>query len=74
MPVTRYSPMRMKTSTLAGQPDRPAVRFLPGIGPLDDIVVAALVLHWVARLLGRDYLRAYWPGGDDGIALVERLL
>src|SRR5918996_4998488 len=35
--------------------------FLPGIGPLDDIVVAALVLRRVARRLGRDGLRAHWP-------------
>lgn len=48
--------------------------FLPGIGPLDDIVVAALVLRWVVRRLGRDYLRAHWPGSDHGFALVERLL
>ena len=48
--------------------------FLPGIGPLDDIVVSALVLRFVARRLGRDYLRARWPGSDDGFALVERLL
>ncbi len=48
--------------------------FLPGIGPLDDIVVAAPVLRFVARRLGRDYLRARWPGSDDGFALVERLL
>ncbi len=48
--------------------------FLPGIGPLDDIVVAALVLRRVSRRLGRDYLRAHWPGGDEGFALVERLL
>lgn len=48
--------------------------FLPGIGPLDDIVVAALVLRFVARRLGRDDLRAHWPGNDDGFAMVERLL
>ena len=48
--------------------------FLPGIGPLDDIVVAALVLRRVARRLGREGLRAHWPGDDDGFAMVERLL
>jgi uncharacterized membrane protein YkvA (DUF1232 family) len=48
--------------------------FLPGIGPLDDIVVAAIVLRWVARRLGREYLRAHWPGSDEGFAMVERLL
>jgi uncharacterized membrane protein YkvA (DUF1232 family) len=48
--------------------------FLPGIGLLDDIVVAALVLRFVARRLGRPYLRAHWPGDDDGFSMVERLL
>ena len=48
--------------------------FLPGIGPLDDIVVAAIVLRFVAKRLGRDYLRAHWSGNNDGFALVERLL
>jgi len=48
--------------------------FLPGIGPLDDIVVAALVLRCVTRRLGREYLRAHWPGDDDGFSLIERLL
>ena len=48
--------------------------FLPGIGPLDDIVVAALVLRHVANRLGRNHLRAHWPGDDDGFSLIERLL
>jgi uncharacterized membrane protein YkvA (DUF1232 family) len=48
--------------------------FLPGIGVLDDVVVAAVVLRRVARRLGRDELRSHWPGDDDGFALVERLL
>jgi uncharacterized membrane protein YkvA (DUF1232 family) len=48
--------------------------FLPGIGPLDDIVVAALVLRRVARRLGRDGMRPHWPGDDDGFALISRLL
>lgn len=48
--------------------------FLPGIGPLDDIVVAALVLRWVARRVGREALAAHWPGTPDGFRLLERLL
>jgi uncharacterized membrane protein YkvA (DUF1232 family) len=48
--------------------------FLPGIGALDDIVVAAVVLRFVTRRLGRSYLRDHWPGTDDGFGLVERLL
>ena len=32
--------------------------FVPVIGPLDDIVVAAIVLRWVGRRVGDDALRA----------------
>ncbi|HET7677394.1 MAG TPA: DUF1232 domain-containing protein [Candidatus Limnocylindrales bacterium] len=48
--------------------------FLPGIGPLDDIVVAAIVLRWVGRRLGPERLRARWSGSDEGFALLLRLL
>lgn len=48
--------------------------FLPGIGPLDDIVVAALVLRWVGRRMGREALATHWPGTPDGFRLLERLL
>jgi uncharacterized membrane protein YkvA (DUF1232 family) len=48
--------------------------FVPVIGPLDDIVVAAIVLRWVGRRVGDDALRAHWPGSDEGFALVLRLL
>jgi len=48
--------------------------FLPGIGPLDDIIVAALVLRWVGRRVGREALAAHWPGTPDGFRLLERLL
>jgi uncharacterized membrane protein YkvA (DUF1232 family) len=48
--------------------------FLPVIGPLDDLVVTALVLRWVARGVGRNRLRELWPGPPEGFALLERLL
>jgi len=48
--------------------------FLPGIGPLDDIIVAALVLRWVGRRVGSEALAAHWPGTPDGFRLLERLL
>lgn len=48
--------------------------FLPVIGPLDDLVVTALVLRWVARRVGRPRLRELWPGPPEGFALLERLL
>ena len=48
--------------------------FLPGIGPLDDIIVAALVLRWVGRRIGREALVAHWPGTPESFRLLERLL
>jgi uncharacterized membrane protein YkvA (DUF1232 family) len=48
--------------------------FVPVIGPLDDIVVAAIVLRWVGRRVGDDALRGHWPGSPDGFELVLRLL
>jgi uncharacterized membrane protein YkvA (DUF1232 family) len=48
--------------------------FVPVAGPLDDIVVAAIVLRWVGRRVGDDALRAHWPGTPDGFALVLRLI
>ena len=48
--------------------------FLPVIGPLDDLVVTALVLRWVARRVGRNRLRELWPGPPEGFGLLERLL
>jgi uncharacterized membrane protein YkvA (DUF1232 family) len=48
--------------------------FVPVVGPLDDIVVAAIVLRWVGRRVGEEALRAHWPGTDEGFGLVRRLL
>jgi uncharacterized membrane protein YkvA (DUF1232 family) len=45
--------------------------FLPVIGPLDDIVVVALVLRYAARSVPREVLLEAWPGNPD---LLERLL
>jgi uncharacterized membrane protein YkvA (DUF1232 family) len=45
--------------------------FLPVIGPLDDIVVVALVLRYAARSVPREVLLEAWPGNPD---LLKRLL
>jgi uncharacterized membrane protein YkvA (DUF1232 family) len=45
--------------------------FLPVLGPLDDAVVAALVLRYVVRHAGPDVVRGHWRG-DPGT--VEKLL
>lgn len=48
--------------------------FLPGIGPLDDIVAAAVILGWVGRQTGVARLRELWPGDAAGFAVVARML
>ena len=48
--------------------------FVPVAGPLDDIVVAAIVLRWVGRRVGEDALFRHWPGTPEGFGLVRRLL
>ena len=46
--------------------------FLPGIGSLDDVILATLVLRWIGRGLGRERLIAHWPGSSEGLALMLR--
>ena len=48
--------------------------FVPVLGPLDDVIVAVLILRYVRRRLGADELRRRWRGSESGWALVERLL
>ena len=48
--------------------------FIPLLGPLDDVVVAVLVLRYVRRRLGADALAARWPGTPEGYALLSRIL
>jgi uncharacterized membrane protein YkvA (DUF1232 family) len=47
--------------------------FIPVLGPLDDAIVAVLVLGFVRRRLGNDALRARWPGTPAGWELLARL-
>jgi uncharacterized membrane protein YkvA (DUF1232 family) len=48
--------------------------FIPVLGPLDDVIVAVVILRYVRRRLGAEELRRRWRGSPDGWALVERLL
>jgi uncharacterized membrane protein YkvA (DUF1232 family) len=45
--------------------------FLPVIGPLDDVVVVALALRYVARSVPREVLLEAWPGS---LRLLEKML
>jgi uncharacterized membrane protein YkvA (DUF1232 family) len=46
--------------------------FLPGVGPLDDAVVAALVLRHLVRRAGSDAIRDHWHGDPRTLGLVLR--
>jgi uncharacterized membrane protein YkvA (DUF1232 family) len=48
--------------------------FIPVLGPLDDVVVAVLVLRYVARRMGIAELRRRWPGSDAGFDLLAGVL
>jgi uncharacterized membrane protein YkvA (DUF1232 family) len=39
--------------------------FLPVIGPLDDIIVVALLLRYAARRVPQDVLAEAWPGNPE---------
>jgi uncharacterized membrane protein YkvA (DUF1232 family) len=47
---------------------------VPVIGPLDDVVVAVLVLRYVRRRLGDEELRRRWAGTDAGYRLLVSVL
>ena len=48
--------------------------FIPVLGPLDDVIVAVIVLRYVRRRLGAEELRRRWRGTPEGWTLIERLL
>ncbi len=48
--------------------------FIPGLGPLDDVVVAVVAMRYVRRRVGLDGIRRRWSGTDDGFALLARVI
>jgi uncharacterized membrane protein YkvA (DUF1232 family) len=47
--------------------------FVPVAGPLDDAIVAALVLSYVSRTIGREVVREHWHGDPTILARLLRL-
>jgi uncharacterized membrane protein YkvA (DUF1232 family) len=47
--------------------------FLPGIGPLDDAVVAGLVLRHVVKRAGPDTVKDHWRGDPRTLAVILRV-
>ena len=48
--------------------------FIPGLGPLDDVIVAIVALRYVRRRVGIDELRRRWAGTADGFDLLLRVI
>jgi uncharacterized membrane protein YkvA (DUF1232 family) len=47
--------------------------FIPVIGQLDDVLIAAVVLRTVRRGVKRSILRQHWPGPPQSLRVVERI-
>lgn len=48
--------------------------FIPVLGPLDDVIVAVLVLRYVRRRLGSSELERRWRGSETGFATLSRVI
>jgi uncharacterized membrane protein YkvA (DUF1232 family) len=48
--------------------------FLPVIGPLDDVIVVAIVLRHVVRRAGPEVVAEHWRGDPRTLALAMRAL
>lgn len=48
--------------------------FIPIAGQADDALVVALVLRAVLRASGPERLREHWPGPENSLALLLRLI
>jgi uncharacterized membrane protein YkvA (DUF1232 family) len=48
--------------------------FIPGLGSLDDVIVAIVALRYVRRRIGVEELRRRWTGTIDGFALLLRVI
>jgi len=47
--------------------------FIPIVGPLDDMLVAAIVLRRLVRASGADVIRRHWRGGEGSLEMLLRL-
>jgi uncharacterized membrane protein YkvA (DUF1232 family) len=47
--------------------------FIPVAGQLDDAILVAVALRYVARSAGPDVIREHWPGPDESLRAVLRL-
>jgi uncharacterized membrane protein YkvA (DUF1232 family) len=48
--------------------------FIPGLGPLDDVIVAIVAMRYIRRRIGISGIRARWSGSEDGLRLLVRVI
>ena len=48
--------------------------FIPGLGPLDDVVVAIAAFRYTRRRMGIADLERRWGGTPEGFALLARVI
>jgi uncharacterized membrane protein YkvA (DUF1232 family) len=46
--------------------------FIPGLGALDDLLVAAILLDGLLNWVDRDLVLKYWPGSAESLERVAR--
>ena len=56
-----------KVSTLVALPD-----FVPGLGFVDDVFVAAILVDGMLNYVNRGLVLKYWPGSADSLERVAR--
>lgn len=47
--------------------------FIPVLGPLDDVIVAAFVLRHLLSTAGEDVIAEHWRGSEDSLRTVLRI-
>jgi uncharacterized membrane protein YkvA (DUF1232 family) len=48
--------------------------FLPGIGHVDDLILAAFALDQILNRIPDQYVREHWDGDDDVLQVVREIL
>ena len=48
--------------------------FIPGLGPLDDVIVAIVAMRYARRRIGIVGISARWTGSVDGLRLLVRVI
>jgi uncharacterized membrane protein YkvA (DUF1232 family) len=48
--------------------------FIPGIGQVDDLVLAAFALDQILNRVPDDVVREHWDGDDDVLEVIQNIL